>query len=357
LAAQTEQFVTLRSVAAMWFDTSPIPDTKVVRRATLRTQVRLSDAFDADAHTRNMGIQWANAAVLDGLSIADYPMTFTADAYDGPPVMTMVDGNDFEYTWSFALTAPGTVSVTGRTGLFIAPAPDASAPPAGEWFDAYLHATDYKTCVSGASIGARCIADINTQNPPAGCGGGATCPGCCVNSTLTQLDVYYCDAGSPTATATRTRTPTVTNTPTVTATASHTPTFTVTPTPPPLIALVPTGHVAVVPNVGDIAPCVNTPAAGPRGTPYVCAVPTAAVRIALVPFDSQMEIPNIAHPGPLKRCTPGAAIPAIFLCRTTPTPGTTRVQVGQVGVAAVFDTTSDWGMCTTASFDYLCVVP
>ncbi len=138
-----------RSVAFVRFFTDSLPDDAEVRSATLEVFSTYTGAPGAGFAIRNIGIGWANAAADDGWSMADWPATVTADAFNATyptsSALTVSEWRARSFDWSFALIHPETVSLTGYTGLFIFMNPDSRPDHNDEYFTTDLVSFDSLT--------------------------------------------------------------------------------------------------------------------------------------------------------------------------------------------------------------------
>jgi hypothetical protein len=133
-----------RSVAFVRFNTGAgLPPGTIVERASLEVFSNFMGASGAGSAVRFVGIQWANAEAADGWDISDWPTMMTADAYSGVPVISESEKRAFD--WTFALSNPSTVSLTGETGLFIYIYPDDAPDDNDEYFTNDLVAYDSPT--------------------------------------------------------------------------------------------------------------------------------------------------------------------------------------------------------------------
>ena len=246
------------SVIGVRWDTSSLPDDTDVRTAVVEVRSTYRGAPGTATEARSIGWQWANREADDGWQADDWPAALSPTAYAGAPEIGASEERGMP--WSFVLSDPRMVSLTGYTGLygFVTPS---TLPTNDAYFSYDVMSYDAsfgpeQVCVGvlGTNAGTPCPlgnecrdgaicltgrACVGGSNAGASCPLGNECAGggaCLASDGAPKLHVYHC-APPPTATATITPTDTVTptaagTTPAGTATSSASPPSATATSPP-----------------------------------------------------------------------------------------------------------------------------
>lgn len=257
------------AVFGMRWDTSALGDDVEVRAAVLEVRSTYRGAPGA-LESRDVGLQWANAAAADGWRASDWPAELEPSAYAGAPAIAADEERD--RPWSFTLTAPSTVSRTGYTGLFGFVTPS-DLPADDTYFTFDVVAADAvvgrpHVCVGSvrSNVGTSCptgdectgdaicidaAACVAGTNPGAPCPLGNECTGggfCIAVDGAPKLHVYACAPTPSTATATVSSAATRTPPSAATHSAAPQPTRTISPSSPTRPPVLPT---PAPPCIGD----------------------------------------------------------------------------------------------------------